>query len=114
PTTPWTTNAEGRGPAWSNSLFEDNAEFGLGMRLGIDAHRAAAEALVRRLAPVLGDELARALLDNPQEDEAGVARQRGLVDRLRQALPGVDGELAADAGHLAGIAGSLVRQGVWI
>jgi len=116
PTTPWTTNGEGRGPAWNNSLFEDNAEFGLGMRLGLEAQEAQARALVARLAPEVGEDLAREVLDNPQATEAEVARQRQLVDRLRRALArvGGDGERAADAGHLASVAGNLVRQGVWI
>src|SRR6185503_8580069 len=114
PTTPWTTNAEGRGPAWNNSLFEDNAEFGLGLRLGLDAHRAHARTLVARLAPAIGGDLARAVLDNPQETEGDVADQRALVGRLLTALPTVVGDLGPAARHLSGIAGSLVRQGVWI
>ena len=63
PTTPWTVNAEGRGPAWNNSLFEDNAEFGLGMRLALDAQTDHARRLLARLAPVVGDELVRELLE---------------------------------------------------
>ncbi len=114
PTTPWTTNAEGRGPAWNNSLFEDNAEFGLGLRLGLDAQASQARTLLTRLAPAVGGDLAQAILDNPQETEAQVATQRELVERLRGALAGVGGDLAGDAGHLAAMAGNLVRQGVWI
>ena len=68
PTTPWTTNREGRGPAWNNSLFEDNAEFGLGMRLALDSQREHARALVTRLAPDLGAELVHAMLDEPAGD----------------------------------------------
>ena len=71
PTTPWTVNADGRGPAWNNSLFEDNAEFGLGMRLALDAQTDHARRLLERLAPELGDELVGELLDARQETEAG-------------------------------------------
>ncbi|HET6952531.1 MAG TPA: pyruvate:ferredoxin (flavodoxin) oxidoreductase [Acidimicrobiales bacterium] len=116
PTTPWSAGPDGRGPAWSNSLFEDNAEFGLGLRLGLDAQARQARALLPRLAPVLGDDLVDALLVNPQETEAQVAEQRRLVDGLRARLDGLDGggETAADARRLATLAGSLVRQGVWL
>ena len=72
PTTPWTTNAEGRGPAWNNSLFEDNAEFGLGMRLGYEAQRRQAELLVEQLAPVVGVDLAAELLGADQAGEPGI------------------------------------------
>jgi pyruvate-ferredoxin/flavodoxin oxidoreductase len=72
PTTPWTKNAEGRGPAWSNSLFEDNAEFGLGFRLSIDKQTEFARELVQRLGPSIGDELAAALLTSSQKDEADI------------------------------------------
>lgn len=114
PTTPWATNAEGRGPAWANSLFEDNAEFGLGMRLGVDAQRATAEALLERLAPHVGDDLVRALLDNPQEDEAQIAEQRRLVAALRERLRDAPDHLADDARRLADTARNLVHQGVWL
>jgi len=119
PTTPWTTNDQGRGPAWSNSLFEDNAEFGLGLRLGLDAQTAQARALLTRLAPQIGDDLARALLDNPQDTEVQVAEQRRLVDHLRHTLDGLvgagfDGADGAASQRLRTVSGSLVRQGVWI
>jgi pyruvate-ferredoxin/flavodoxin oxidoreductase len=114
PTTPWTTNADGRGPAWNNSLFEDNAEFGLGLRLGLDAQRAHARALVAELAPAIGGDLARSLLTNAQESEADVVRQRELVERLTGMLRNVNGERSGAAHRLATLAGSLVRQGVWI
>ena len=114
PTTPWSVDADGRGPAWANSLFEDNAEFGLGMRLGVDAQRAMAEALLERLAPHVGDELVRALLDNPQEDEAQIAEQRRLVAALTERLRDVPADLAEDARRLAATARNLVRQGVWL
>jgi pyruvate-ferredoxin/flavodoxin oxidoreductase len=114
PTTPWTVNAEGRGPAWNNSLFEDNAEFGLGMRLGLDAQADQAGQLLARLAPAVGDDLVAALVANPQETEAEIAEQRRLVADLRSRLAGVGGDRAADADHLALLAGSLVRQSVWL
>src|SRR2546423_11484239 len=72
PTTPWTKNAEGRGPAWSNSLFEDNAEFGLGFRLSIDKQAEFAHELTRRMAGVVGEELVTALISSPQIDEADI------------------------------------------
>src|SRR5690606_39040944 len=83
PTTPWTVNDEGRGPAWNNSLFEDNAEFGLGMRLGLDAQADQAGQLLARLATEVGDDLVDALATNPQETEAEIAEQRRLVGDLR-------------------------------
>src|SRR5450631_3475815 len=86
PTTPWSRNADGRGPAWSNSLFEDNAEFGLGMRLGVEKGMATARALVNTLADAIGPELARELLDADQSTEAGVSAQRERVVRLRERL----------------------------
>ena len=114
PTTPWATNAEGRGPAWNNSLFEDNAEFGLGMRLGVDAEDRYARFLLARLAPVVGDGLARAILDNPQKTEPQIAEQRALVSQLGELLARVGGDDAVDAARLATVASNLVRQGVWL
>ena len=114
PTTPWTVNAQGRGPAWANSLFEDNAEFGLGMRLALDAQVDHARVLLERLAPDLGAELVRDLLDASQETEAEIVAQRERVDRLRQLLPGIQGDRRSDAQHLLALAGDLVKQGIWI
>jgi pyruvate-ferredoxin/flavodoxin oxidoreductase len=114
PTTPWTVNAAGRGPTWNNSLFEDNAEFGLGMRLALDAQNDHARRLLARLAPELGEELAFGLLDGRQDTEAEIALQRERVGLLRVALARVDGPLGADARHLLALADDLVRQGVWI
>src|SRR3954469_9079836 len=91
PTTPYTTNREGRGPAWSNSLFEDNAEFGLGLRLGVDAHETAARALVQRLANQLGDNLAGELLNADQNGKGGIDEQRSRVSALRRKLAAMDG-----------------------
>jgi pyruvate-ferredoxin/flavodoxin oxidoreductase len=114
PTTPWTVNAAGRGPAWNNSLFEDNAEFGLGMRLALDAQTDHARQLLERLAPQVGADLVRDILNANQDDEPGIDAQRARVDRLRDALAQVDGALASDASHLLALAGDLVRKGVWI
>src|SRR5665811_1730940 len=114
PTTPWTVNAEGRGPAWANSLFEDNAEFGLGMRLALDAQADQARRLVERLAPVIGEGLVRELLDSVQGTEAEITQQRDRVRRLRDILEKVDGDARADARHLLALANDLVRQGIWI
>ncbi|PSM48848.1 pyruvate:ferredoxin (flavodoxin) oxidoreductase [Chroococcidiopsis sp. CCALA 051] len=86
PTTPWTHNAEGRGPAWSNSLFEDNAEFGLGFRVAIDKHTEIASELLRQLAPAVGEELATSILTAEQQDEADIYEQRQRVELLKQKL----------------------------
>ena len=114
PTTPWTVNAAGRGPAWSNSLFEDNAEFGLGMRLALDAQTDHARRLVERLAPELGADLVGGLLGSAQDTETEIVLQRERVSQLRDALARLDGPLGSDARHLLALAGDLVRQGVWI
>ncbi len=114
PTTPWTVDAAGRGPAWSNSLFEDNAEFGLGMRLSLDAQAEHARLLLGRLAPRLDADLVAGLLTADQDDEPGIERQRERVGRLRDALATVDGDAANDARHLETLAEDLVRRSVWI
>ena len=111
PTTPWKTNQDGRGPAWANSLFEDNAEFGLGMRLALDAEIAEAEALVTELAHDLGEELVDALLGADQTTEAGIEEQRRRVDLLDDVLETLDTEPAR---RLKAVSGSLVRKSVWI
>ncbi|MEJ5255721.1 MAG: pyruvate:ferredoxin (flavodoxin) oxidoreductase [Acidimicrobiales bacterium] len=117
PTTPWSVNREGRGPAWNNSLFEDNAEFGLGMRLGLEAQRRQARVLLEALAPAVGSELVAGLLGARQDSEAEIVAQRARIDRLRRVLA----ELAApgsacapEAAQLLAIADVLERQGVWI
>jgi pyruvate-ferredoxin/flavodoxin oxidoreductase len=114
PTTPWGTDRDGRGPAWANSLFEDNAEFGLGMRLGLDRQRATAEHLVTILAADIGDDLVTGLLSAQQDDEAGIAAQRDRVSELRRRLDGVANGRRGTADHLASLASSLVRRDVWI
>jgi pyruvate-ferredoxin/flavodoxin oxidoreductase len=110
PTTPWAVNAEGRGPAWANSLFEDNAEFGLGMRVTLDAQAAHARELVALLAGSLGD-LAASLLAADQSTEAGIAAQRERVRALHARLGTMVG---ADARALASLADTLVDKSVWI
>ena len=111
PTTPWTTDAAGRGPTWANSLFEDNAEFGLGMRLALDQQIAEAERLVLELADRLPDGLTEGLLHAEQGDESGLADQRSRIDTLTEALAGIDDPRAA---RLASISGALARKSVWI
>jgi pyruvate-ferredoxin/flavodoxin oxidoreductase len=111
PTTPWSMNKDGRGPAWSNSLFEDNAEFGLGMRLTLDKHTAMAQELVRALASTIGDDLASALLNAHQADEAGIHEQRQRVVLLKQKLAGIN---TTEARSLATLADNLVKRSVWI
>jgi pyruvate-ferredoxin/flavodoxin oxidoreductase len=118
PTTPWSTNSDGRGPAWANSLFEDNAEFGLGIRMGLDAEERAARVLLRLLAGAVGTKLATSVLEADQDDEEGVFSQRGRVARLKDELArlaaGDDEATAVAARHLAVLADTLVRKGVWI
>ncbi len=111
PTTPWTANADGRGPAWSNSLFEDNAEFGLGMRLALDQARAQARALLARLRDTLGNELVDGLLGADQATETGIAAQRARVAILTTRLKGVPG---VEAAALLTGADALVDKLVWI
>jgi pyruvate-ferredoxin/flavodoxin oxidoreductase len=111
PTTPWAVNASGRGPAWANSLFEDNAEFGMGFRVTLDKQMQFAAELVTKLAPQLGEVLATALLEADQTTEAGIAAQRDRVDALRQKLRGNDSREAKD---LLSIADQLVKKSVWI
>jgi pyruvate-ferredoxin/flavodoxin oxidoreductase len=110
PTTPWTVNRDGRGPAWANSLFEDNAEFGLGMRVALDKQAEYARELVGRLGSALGD-LGPALLEADQSAEAGIAAQRERVGRLKALLA----ELGSPAAReLLSVADALVRKSVWI
>jgi pyruvate-ferredoxin/flavodoxin oxidoreductase len=114
PTTPWGTDEHGRGPAWSNSLFEDNAEFGMGIRLAVDEQRHLAQHLLTQLAGELGDDLVTGLLGADQSDEAGIAAQRDRIVELRRRLPVVQGPAAIWAQHLDAVANSLVRRNVWI
>ena len=107
PTTPWTADAGGRGPAWANSLFEDNAEFGLGMRLALDAQRTHAQALVTELAP----DLAPDLIDADESSEAGVQEQRARIAALRTRLASIDDPRAR---RLETVARTLERTSVWL
>jgi pyruvate-ferredoxin/flavodoxin oxidoreductase len=111
PTTPWTKNAQGRGPAWSNSLFEDNAEFGLGFRLSIDKQAEFARELLQRVAGPVGEELVTALLTAPQKDEADIFEQRQRVDVLKERLANLH---SPEAKQLFAIADMLVKKSVWI
>ncbi|MFI5357822.1 MAG: pyruvate:ferredoxin (flavodoxin) oxidoreductase, partial [Opitutales bacterium] len=110
PTTPYTKNRDGRGPTWANSLFEDNAEFGLGMRHAVDLRVRSARAFVAKLAGSLGP-LARELLDADQGSEAGIAAQRTRVTALREALRSLP---SPEARRLEALADDLVRKSVWI
>jgi pyruvate-ferredoxin/flavodoxin oxidoreductase len=111
PTTPWATNADGRGPAWANSLFEDNAEFGLGLRLGVEHHQREARRLVADMGAIVGDELVADILAAEQSDEAGVVAQRERIAALLERLDGVHDESAV---RLRSIAHELVRSSVWL
>ncbi len=111
PTTPWSTNADGRGPAWSNSLFEDAAEFGLGFRLTFDQQRAEARALLEKLRPSLGDALTDELATLPHGGETALRAQREAVSRLRAALARGDGDAAM---RLLSLADALTDRSVWV
>ncbi|MDX1824051.1 MAG: pyruvate:ferredoxin (flavodoxin) oxidoreductase, partial [Thiohalomonadales bacterium] len=111
PTTPWTTNSEGRGPAWNNSLFEDNAEFGLGIRLAFDKQEEHARELLLELCEHLDTNLVDAIINADQSDEAGIHDQRERVVQLREALQRINSP-AADS--LSQLADNLCRRSVWI
>ncbi|MGK7914487.1 MAG: pyruvate:ferredoxin (flavodoxin) oxidoreductase, partial [Prochloraceae cyanobacterium] len=121
PTTPWTQNADGRGPAWSNSLFEDNAEFGLGFRLAIDKHAQFAAELLKSLANEVGAELASSILTSEQKDEADIYEQRERVAQLKNKLQTIvraNGRTplpdTAKIKQLLSLADYLVKKSVWI
>ena len=111
PTTPWAMNKNGRGPAWNNSLFEDNAEFGLGMRLTVDKQAEYARELVHRLCSQIGEALADKLLTTDQSSEAGIDAQRGYVAELKHKLADNDEPAAKDLLSLADV---LVKRSLWI
>ena len=111
PTTPYSVNSEGRGPAWSNSLFEDNAEFGMGMRLAIDKQNQYGKELVERLASSIGEKLAVEILSADQSTEEGIFQQRERVKALKQKLAGNNAPVARD---LLAVADELVKKSVWI
>jgi pyruvate-ferredoxin/flavodoxin oxidoreductase len=111
PTTPYSKNADGQGPTWANSLFEDNAEFGLGMRLALDAQQALARSLVERLREPIGADLAAALLAAAQDSDAEIRAQRSRVRQLKQRLAALR---TPEAARLLAVADSLVARSVWI
>ena len=111
PTTPYTSNSEGRGPTWANSLFEDNAEFGFGMRVALDQQKIFAETLLTRLAAEVGVELVADILGASQKTETEIGEQRKRVLALREKL---GANASSDAKNLLAIADSLVRKSVWI
>ena len=113
PTTPWTVNEEGRGPAWNNSLFEDNAEFGLGMRLGLEAQMELARALLVKLTSRVDATLVQAILDADQAAETDVRAQRERIASLKRDLTAL-APSEPDAAHLLTVIDSLARKGVWI
>ena len=118
PTTPWASNKDGRGPAWSNSLFEDNEEFGYGFRLAIDKHNLQAKELLKSFAAEVGNDLVDALLKADQKDEAEIYEQRERVEALKNKLndllkAGANGK-AGDIKHLLSLADYLVKKSVWI
>jgi pyruvate-ferredoxin/flavodoxin oxidoreductase len=111
PTTPYTCGPDGRGPAWANSLFEDNAEFGLGLRVAADVRQAHAAHLLRLLRKDVGEELASSILEANQQDEAGIQAQRERVRELRRRLTTLH---VPEARELETLAGDLVKKSVWI
>ncbi len=111
PTTPWAKNKDGRGPAWSNSLFEDNAEFGLGMRITADKQLAVARQLLQEMKIDLGEEYVNDLLNAPQKLESELVLQHQRVDGLKAKLKAMNSSTAA---HLLSVADQLVRRSVWL
>jgi len=111
PTTPWAKNQAGRGPTWNNSLFEDNAEFGLGFRLAIDKQNEFARELLNRLADRVGVDLAREILEADQGDEAGIVAQRDRVEQLKRKLGAIE---TPESFHLRSVADALIKKSVWI
>lgn len=111
PTTPYCQTRDGRGPAWANSLFEDNAEFGFGLRVASDQRHAIARSLLQKVSSTLEARLVTALLDSPQQTDADVIAQRGRVADLKRALAS---STHAEAGQLARLADDLIRKAVWI
>ena len=111
PTTPWRKNSEGRGPTWSNSLFEDNAEFGLGFRLTVDKHSEQARELLVELKDQLDAKLVNDILENPQRDEGDIYKQRESVEELKEKLKNIDN---ISARRLEELSDYLVKKSVWI
>ena len=111
PTTPWTSNAQGRGPAWSNSLFEDNAEFGLGMRISVDKHTEMAKTLLSRMNGQIDPQLMEDILTATQKTESDLALQRARVERLNTLLAQLK---HPDAIHLRALTEYFIRRSVWL
>jgi len=111
PTTPWAQNDDGRGPAWSNSLFEDNAEFGMGFRLSADHHRAQAVLGLDRMRHEIGEDLVDAVVNAPQQTESQIQAQRARVDQLKARLRGIP---SPEARQLLSMADHLIRRSIWI
>ena len=111
PTTPYCVNEHGRGPAWANSLFEDNAEFGFGFRISLDKKEEMAKDLIQRLAPKLGDDFVKSIIEADQSTEAGIAAQRERVAALKEKLAG---DSAFEAVAVRELADDLVKKSVWI
>jgi pyruvate-ferredoxin/flavodoxin oxidoreductase len=111
PTTPWSMNKDGRGPAWANSLFEDNAEFGMGMRLSIDKQNEFAKELLVKLSDDIGKEFVDSIMNADQKDEAGIYEQRERVAELKKKLENIKSK---DASKLCEVADYLVKKSVWI
>jgi pyruvate-ferredoxin/flavodoxin oxidoreductase len=118
PTTPWAVNKDGRGPTWSNSLFEDNAEFGFGFRLAIDKHNSQAKELLQKYSNDIGGELVNGIMGSTQKDETEIYEQRERIDLLKKKLDGMlrsgSNGKANDLKHLLSIADYLVKKSVWI
>lgn len=110
PTTPWAVNDEGRGPAWSNSLFEDAAEFGLGFRMAIDKHCEYAAELLEKMTPVFGKEFVKSILEAPQTTEAEIINLRSKIDELKYQLEYMCTE---EAEELNSVVDNLVKKSVW-
>jgi pyruvate-ferredoxin/flavodoxin oxidoreductase len=111
PTTPWAKNKEGRGPSWSNSLFEDNAEFGLGFRLTVDKHREFSIELMKKLSSQIGESLVDEIIKNEQKNDVEIAKQRDLVKELKKKLESIGNE---DSKNLLSICDNLIKRSIWI
>jgi len=114
PTTPWTTNKDGRGPSWSNSLFEDNAEFGLGFRVAVDKHEGHAKNLLMKLSSHLGEDLVKAIIEADQTGEVGIKEQRDRIVLLKEKIASLGDEFKDDAKQLSSVCDYLVKKSVWI
>ncbi len=116
PTTPYTKNKDGRGPAWSNSLFEDNAEFGYGFRVSIDKQREVAMELLQKLKSFIGEKLAEEILNADQRDEQGIQLQRNRVEELNRILKTLESkeQITKDVKRLLELSDKLVKKSVWI